>query len=743
MDFRLINFKFLVFLSLMSMVHLQSPVLPYDTSDGPLKKGIIFHEDKKILLAEKFVNIQFLLPFPQFDVQIQKELTHLTSVLETLWKMPSYNCNLKFTNLSMEGFNVDWLRKEVQNEIDAATAELQSMQQETASFLKPISPNSADRTKRAVPVAAAALGAIGLFGAGITMGPGSCGLSGIFGSCQSDKNAANINRLFDVASSLSDSVQELNEETNDKFYIVSKELHKLHDLQEQMRSIQNANREVMATQMDTFKQDMHLMRNCDQMLYSRQQINFNFDTVSSLLSLFYSNIKSYRAALFAYRINLLNSIPALLSKYVPMSLLSKESLEIVLNKVAIQQIRALDRLTLAIPIQELLSYYEAQLLQDVLTLPHGLMLTMSIPLASRRTVMTTYQALPLPMPQVDDVEAVQWEIESEYLAVSEDGRETALISRNQLDMCIGSSRYSICHEGLATEGVQSSCLSLLFFGNLVQAMKVCDVKPVTLPIKERAVSLRYGIWLITAASADYTLTESYMNSSTPVGSSSFPGCRICVVTLACGKQISGPNIRIRSDLQSCSKIPATIMNVDLPVPLSNVLTALPSIDELPMYATRSQANIALLKSIKDEIKYVSPALAKDDDTLHQIAKPVAIKMTHMKHMYSEKFDSLANFRTTIIMGIVSFIISMALHILFTFLYFRYAPLRRLLSFTHHDKTTNKKIKLRPLLTVHDDDFHDAGHAPHEKLRSDAVLQTADQLQLRYGFFFAFIVLFEH
>ena len=121
------------------------------------------------------------------------------------------------------------------------------------------------------------------------MGPGSCGLSGIFDSCQSDKNAANINCLFDVASSLSDSVQELDEETNDKFYIV-KELHKLHDLQEQLRSVQNANWEVMATQMDTFKQDMQLMRNCDQMLYySRQHINFNFDTVSSLLSLFSSN----------------------------------------------------------------------------------------------------------------------------------------------------------------------------------------------------------------------------------------------------------------------------------------------------------------------------------------------------------------------------------------------------------------------------------------------------------------------
>ena len=206
----------------------------------------------------------------------------------------------------------------------------------------------------------------------------------------------------------------------------------------------------------------------------------------------------------------------------------------------------------------------------------------------------------------------------------------------------------------------------------MQAMKVCDVKPVTLPIKKRAVSLRYGIWLITAASADYTLTESFIQDS----------------------------FRIRSDLQSRTKIPATIMNEDLPVPQSNVLTALPFIDELPMYATRSQANIALLKSIKDEIKYVSPALAKDDDTLHQIAKPVAIQMTHVKSMYSEKFDSLANFRTTIIMGKVSFIISRALHILFTFLNFRYAPVRRLLSFTHHDKTTNKKIKL-----FTNDDFH--------------------------------------
>ena len=56
------------------------------------------------------------------------------------------------------------------------------------------------------------------------------------------------------------------------------------------------------------------------------------------------------------------------------------------------------------------------------------------------------------MPQLDDAHAIRWEIEADYFAVSEEGRETALITSTQMDSCIGSSQYSICHEGLATEG---------------------------------------------------------------------------------------------------------------------------------------------------------------------------------------------------------------------------------------------------------------------------------------------------
>ena len=131
----------------------------------------------------------------------------------------------------------------------------------------------------------------------------------------------------------------------------------LHGIQRQIIETQNQNWQAIEKQFSVFQQNIHEMRNCDQPLYTRQ-VNFNFDTISSLLSLIYSNVKSYRAALYAFQMNIMNAIPSLRSQYVPMSLLPKESLEIILQQVATEQLQSRDRLTLAIPLDELLAYYE-------------------------------------------------------------------------------------------------------------------------------------------------------------------------------------------------------------------------------------------------------------------------------------------------------------------------------------------------------------------------------------------------
>ena len=69
-----------------------------------------------------------------------------------------------------------------------------------------------------------------------------------------------------------------------------------------------------------------------------------------------------------------------------MSFLPKEALEIILELVDDEQEKSKNRfsLAMAIPKQELLSYYESRLLLDVLTLDDGLLMTLAIPFASRQ-----------------------------------------------------------------------------------------------------------------------------------------------------------------------------------------------------------------------------------------------------------------------------------------------------------------------------------------------------------------------
>ena len=89
--------------------------------------------------------------------------------------------------------------------------------------MKHLSPNQnliPGRSKRAAPVAALAVGAIGLFGGGVLVGgSGNCSLTGIFGSCQekAKENAANIVRFADFVEELSSDVHRFRTESNEKF----------------------------------------------------------------------------------------------------------------------------------------------------------------------------------------------------------------------------------------------------------------------------------------------------------------------------------------------------------------------------------------------------------------------------------------------------------------------------------------------------------------------------------------------
>ena len=140
-----------------------------------------------------------------------------------------------------------------------------------------------------------------------------------------------------------------------------------------------------------------------------------------------------------------------------------------------------------------------------------------------------------------------------YLALSEDQMVSSVLSRDQFEQCLGSSKYRICSETFPTELGHSSCIATLFFDTPLEALSVCETNIISLHSPEQASNLGYGFWLITSASTAFIFRES---SSVSSSTKSFFGCQICIITSECGMTIRMNNIKIRSDLSSCSQHPS-------------------------------------------------------------------------------------------------------------------------------------------------------------------------------------------
>ena len=245
---------------------------------------------------------------------------------------------------------------------------------------------------------------------------------------------------------------------------------------------------------------------------------------------------------------------------------------------------------------DILSYYDAKLVQEISTVEDGLLLTLAIPLASGRTIFAVYRANVIPMPQKDSVDALQWVIEGEYLAISGQ-METTVLTRSQYDNCLESPRYRICHETMENHRGFSCCLATLKFHHAITAIKVCDTEKVVLT-DPGAQNLGYGIWLLTSASSDFTLSEIGMDENGRQTNIPHKGCNVCSITLKCGHTKFGDHIEIRADLQSCQYLPAKRINVKLPDQLAHLIDSVPKIDELPKYERSTEANLDLLKKVK-------------------------------------------------------------------------------------------------------------------------------------------------
>ena len=112
------------------------------------------------------------------------------------------------------------------------------------------------------------------------------------GSChdRAQQNAKNIEKLAEFTESLTQDILKLRNEVNDKHFMVTTELEALKSVQKEMLKAQIRNCRIIEEDFEVIQHNIHVQRDCDQILFSRQRINFNYDAISSLLALTFSKV---------------------------------------------------------------------------------------------------------------------------------------------------------------------------------------------------------------------------------------------------------------------------------------------------------------------------------------------------------------------------------------------------------------------------------------------------------------------
>ena len=168
---------------------------------------------------------------------------------------------------------------------------------------------------------------VGLFGSRNALGTGKRGIRGFFVSCQEGaKKAAKIEQIAELTESLVEYVFKIWSDVNNKLFMVTTELAALKTVQKKMPEVQSSNRKYIQKHFELFEQNIHVLCDCDQLFFSQQQINFIYDTIYLQLEVTFANIKSYRSALYTYRINMMNSIQPYLNQYLTTSVVPRQSL---------------------------------------------------------------------------------------------------------------------------------------------------------------------------------------------------------------------------------------------------------------------------------------------------------------------------------------------------------------------------------------------------------------------------------
>ena len=149
----------------------------------------------------------------------------------------------------------------------------------------------------------------------------------------------------------------------------------------------------------------------------------------------------------------------------------------------------------------------------------------------------------------------------------------------------------------------------------------------------------------------------------------------CLVTVKCQFQLHVGNLKIRPDLETCDKMQAMFIDVQLPDPVADLLGIVPEIEKLPFYSSKATAGVELLKRVRAEL--IRGPQVSTANYLLKIAEQITMDMSSLTPSLKSHFSEYVPVKMSLSLTLIVFIGNILLHVLLLYAYHKIKILQRL------------------------------------------------------------------
>ena len=305
---------------------------------------------------------------------------------------------------------------------------------------------------------------------------------------------------------------------------------KLHEDTRKVLNYSEDNFEILQTNLEVLQKTMEEIEQAQACDHQRSDVfmyafraQSSINKVSWTLNAMHSKLQVQTLYLTEQRNIFITSIGVLSKRILPAALVPCEDLRKIITTLKLGDKKCF------IPYDHSYLLYSLLLVRNVFCSPHGLLITMEVPVYSGEPIHDAYRAIPLPQPIKNTTTAATRKLESNYLIVSRREESYAEMKSEEYLSCLGTQLPILCTKPVALVSAQDQgCLTSLLYNHEVAALKTCTLEVTELPILPTAIYLGNSMYLLNAAGDQQFLYNITYNGGRKF-SNRVPACKNCLV----------------------------------------------------------------------------------------------------------------------------------------------------------------------------------------------------------------------